>query len=106
MRYKYDPLPDDGPRHRKKSKKEHRRSDHKHVYEDVCIDAHSYVITREGRFPYYHIGTRCKVCGRLANVRSGYRIHERPEGMRLFEVKDILALWPMKVLPDDMEVVE
>lgn len=106
LRHKYDPLPEEGPRHRKRAKKKHMRSDHKHVYENVRIDAHSYVITREGMFPYYYIGTRCKVCGRLANVRSGYRVHELPEGTRLFEVKDLWTLLDMKVLPDDLEVTE
>ena len=48
LRHKYDPLPEDAPRHRKKSKKRHVRSDHKHEYEKVCIDAHMKVHTREG----------------------------------------------------------
>lgn len=100
IRHKYGPLPDE-PRYRKKSKKRHVRSDHKHEYELVCIDAHTNVTTHRGRFPYYYIGMRCKVCGRMQNVRSRTDVHDPPAGMPLYEVEDFHALYNMKVLPED-----
>lgn len=102
IHYKYDPLPDE-PRHRKKARKVHVRSDHKHVYEDVCIDAHE-VIYRDGKCLHvYSIGERCEVCGRLSNVRMA-RLLEPADGLPLYQVVDYAALLYMKVLPDEMRV--
>lgn len=103
LRHKYDPLPEDAPRHRKKAKKRHVRSDHRHEYEDVCVDTCSYVVMRGGvRYPYYSVARRCKVCGRLSNVRSSLR--EVPDGMRLFRCKDFLELLCARELPESKEV--
>ena len=105
LRYKYDPIPEDGPRHRKKAKKRRVRSDHKHEYEKVCIDDHSYVYTRDGRLRKYTIATRCKVCGRLQDVLLGSRgCYEPPEGMPLYEVRDFLELMEMRELPEEKRV--
>ena len=103
IRHKYDPLPDE-PRYRKKAKKRHVRSDHKHEYEDVCVDAHGYTITSEGRFPYYHIARRCKVCGRTYTYKARVDMHEPPKNMKLFEVKNWVELWRARELPDESEV--
>ena len=106
IRHKYDPLPEDGPRHKKKAKRKHVRSDHKHEYEEVCIDAHAHVYRRGvGRVHVYFMGTRCRVCGRLHDLRLGGSITEPPKGMRLFEVGGTFALIDMRVLPDETEVV-
>ena len=105
IRHKYNPLPDE-PRYRKKSKKKHVRSDHKHEYELVCIDAHTKVITHKGKFPYYYIGMRCKVCGRLGSIKARTNTHKPPAGMPLFDVGDIFEFWKMKELPDEMMVKE
>ena len=105
LHHKYDPLPDDGPRHRKKAKKRHVRSDHKHEYEVVAIDFHSCVIRRGVRFPYLATASRCKVCGRLGDMRMhAIEGTNPPEGMRLFEVGGFFELLDMKAIPDDMEV--
>lgn len=105
VRHKYHPLPEDGPKHKKKAKKTHTRADHKHEYEEVCVDAHAHIYRRsEGRIHVYFLGTRCKVCGRLYNLKLGSRITEPPDGMRLFDVDGTFALLDMKVLPDEMEV--
>lgn len=102
IRHKYDPLPDDASRHKKKAKKKRVRSDHKHVYEDVCVDAHSYSIRRGcGRVKLYHRATRCKLCGRLQNARFWAFKDEPPEDMPLYEVEDIIELARMKSLPED-----
>ena len=104
IRHKYDPLPEDGPRHKKKAKREHVRSDHRHEYEEVCIDAHLYAIGHAGRFTYYDVVKRCRLCGRVGGlVRTCIR--KPPDGMRLFKVDDVHNLWHMKVLPDELEVV-
>lgn len=92
IRYKYDPLPEE-PRHRKKAKKRHVKSDHKHEYEKVCIDAHTYSVTSDGRLPMYYVGTRCKVCGRLQDVRHSGFIGEPPKGMPLYEIDGIMGLF-------------
>ena len=104
IRHKYQPLPEEAPRHRKKSRKRHARSDHKHEYEQVCIDAGSSVITIGARRKCYHIGKRCKVCGRLHNVRFRSDVHEPPKGMPLYRVRDIFELVRMKELPEGMRV--
>lgn len=106
LRHKYDPLPEEPPRHRKKAKRKHVRSDHKHEYETVCIDSHSYVVSREGRFPYYYIGKRCRICGRVQDIKSRYDLHEPPDGMQLYEVRDfheLIDIWLKKrSLPEEM----
>ena len=104
IRHKYQPLPEEAPRHRKKSRKRHVRSDHKHEYEQVCIDASSSVITIGGRRKCYHIGKRCKVCGRLRDVHLWAAEEQVPEGMPLYRVDDVLKLVRMKELPDGMRV--
>lgn len=104
IHHKYDPLPEDGPRHRKKARKRHVRSLHKHEYEDVCVDTHSYILMRGGeKRQYLHVARRCKVCGRVSDTRAMGGLSEPPDGMRLFEVDDVLALLD-RVLPDDLEV--
>lgn len=103
LRHKYTPLPEDGPRHKKKAKKRHVRSDHKHEYEQVCIDTHSSVVKRNGKFPAYHVGTRCRVCGRLKSVRLWSLEGHMPSGMPLYEV-DFFELARMNVLPEEMRV--
>ena len=103
LRHKYAPLPEEGPRHRKRAKKPHVRSDHRHEYEDVCVDAHTYDVTREGRFHAYYVAERCRICGRVRDVRV-CRDHEPTEGMRLFEVRDLITLLVAKFITDEMEV--
>lgn len=94
---------EEAPRYRKKSKKNHVKSDHKHEYERVCVDAHTSTITREGKFPSYHIGKRCKICGRLDNVKM-WATREIPKEMSLYEVADFWELLEMKMLPDELRV--
>jgi hypothetical protein len=99
-----DDFDEEAPRYRKKSKKHHVKSDHRHDYEEVCIDAGSSVIMPDGRHTSYHMGVRCKVCGRLSNVKMWRYEDEPPQDMRLFEVEDFYELLSMKYLPDGMEV--
>ena len=95
---------DEGPRHSKKARKHHVKSDHRHDYEEVCIDAGSLVVMPDGRHTSYHMGVRCKVCGRLSNIKMWRYEDEPPQDMRLFEVEDFFELLRMKYLPDSMEV--
>lgn len=102
LRHKYAPLPEE-PRYRKKAKKKHTRSDHKHDYEQVCVDDHSFVRSHGVRLPCMNIVKRCKVCGRIGGVSSV--IHEPPkEDMPLYVVPDCLYLWTAKALPSELEV--
>jgi hypothetical protein len=103
LRHKYTPLPEE-PRFKKRAKKKHVRSDHKHEYETVCIYAHSGVVTREGRFLAYHLGARCKVCGRLRDVKMWRYGKALPESIPLYEVEDFFDLVSMKVLPEELKV--
>lgn len=102
LRHKYAPLPDE-PRYKKRAKKKHVRSDHKHVYEQVCIDAHDFAYRHGEKVPYLYLGKRCKVCGRLYDF---WKVNqsEPPEGVPLYEVPDWLYLWDAKVLPEEMRV--
>lgn len=106
LRRKYAPIPDE-PRHKKKAKKRHVRSDHKHVYEEVCIDAdtYSYDYQKREKVKKYQIGKRCMICGRLDDVTWDNRHDEPPKGMRLFKVDGIKGLFA-KVLSEDLEVKE
>lgn len=104
LRHKYDPLPEDGPRHKKKPKKKRVRSDHRHEYETVCIDMHSLVYTHGKKIPYLYLGERCRICGRMADWRCRSDLQEPPEGMPFYVVPDWTYLWDNKVLPSDMEV--
>ena len=104
LRHKYDPIPDDGPRHRKKAKKRRVRSDHKHEYETVCVDAHSFE-WRDGEWvPYMNIVRRCKVCGRVGNVRSRSDLHETPSDMPLYVVDGLDYLLGSRELPESRRV--
>jgi len=102
LRHKYTPLPEE-PRYRKKKVKKHVRSDHKHEYETVYIDAHSFVYRREKKVPYLHVGERCKICGRL-NDWMHTNLSEPPEGMPLYEVPSWVYLWDERKLPEEMMV--
>ena len=104
LRHKYDPLPEDGPRHKKKAKRRHVRSDHKHEYETVCVDAHSFVWSGGARVPYMDIVRRCKVCGRVGDVQFRSDLHEPPEGMPLYEVDSWDYLLDHKELPEERRV--
>ena len=85
LRHKYDPLPEE-PRHRKKAKKRHVRSDHRHDYEEVAIDAGMETPIIGVRHRAHHMGMRCKVCGRLRDVRFLCSNGEPPEDVPLYEV--------------------
>ena len=104
LRHKYDPLPEDGPRHKKKARKTHVRSDHKHEYEHVIIDAHCRALMHGVWVPYYYKAKRCKVCGRIGSSSMAFNVTEIPDDMRLFEVEDFLEFMLMKELPDELEV--
>lgn len=99
--HRQTPIPDE-PRTRKKAVKQRDRSDHKHEYELVAIDSHSYEYLGRGKVrQVYNVGERCRICGRLGNVyfRNAYST----EGMRLFEVDDWRELME-RYLPEDKEV--
>jgi hypothetical protein len=97
-----DPM-EEPPRHRRKRKRRHIRSDHKHEYETVCVDDGSYVIERGVRRPRYCVAERCAVCGRVGDLRlTSYE--ELPDGMPLYEVNDWMELWRERYLPKSAEV--
>lgn len=104
LRHKYDPLPEDAPRHRKKSKKRHAKSDHKHEYEEVCVDAHTESFAHKEYVPTFHIAVRCRVCGRLQNVKLWQFVDKPPDDMPLYEVDDFYELVTMKELPDGRRI--
>lgn len=103
LRHKYAPLPKE-PRYKKKAKKKHIRSDHKHEYEEVCVDDHTFVYRRGERHKLLHLVKRCKVCGRIGDCREMPDVWEPPEGMPLYDVPDWLYLWTEKALPSELEV--
>jgi len=102
LRHKYTPLPEE-PRYKKKAKKKHTRSDHKHDYEQVYIDAHTFVHRHGKKVPYLYLGKRCKVCGRLHDWKHT-NVSEPPDGMPLYEVPNWSFLWDEKTLPSELEV--
>ena len=104
LRHKYTPLPDE-PRYRKRKRKLHVKSDHRHEYEEVCINAHGITFFHGEHLPYFYIATRCKVCGRLGDVRVRSDIHEPPEGMPLYDVGDYSYFFDHKTLPSERRVL-
>lgn len=104
LRHKYDPLPEDGPRHRKKAKKRHVRSDHRHEYETVCVDAHSFVWREGAKVPYMTVVSRCKLCGRVGDVQFRSDINEPPDDMPLYKVDGWDYLFNHKELPEERRV--
>ena len=68
IKRRYAPTPDE-PRHRKKARKRHVRSDHKHEYERVAIDTHTSEVGKTGRRKVYH--SLCKngaIFGKLSCI--------------------------------------
>ena len=105
IRHKYEPIPEEPPRHRKRAKRQHVRSDHKHIYEDVCVDTGSCNIYRMNKkVPFFHVAKRCSVCGRICNVTIRLREVEPPDGMPLYEVDDYLEFATMDALPERYRV--
>lgn len=101
-RRKQSPIPDE-PRPKKKAVKRRIRSDHKHEYEWVAVDALTYFVDKDGKHPYYNKVERCTKCGKINNSK---RLGETvPEGMRIFRVEGWRDLFA-KTLPDDKEVTE
>lgn len=106
-RHKYDPLPDDGPRHKKRTRKRRVKSDHRHEYEDVVVDTHSYAIRRGGRrVREVHVCSRCKSCGRIGDKRCFVEAQDVPQGLTMYEVDNFLLFVRMKTLPPNLEVME
>lgn len=99
-----DDFDEEAPRYRKKSKKNHVKSDHKHEYERVCIDAHVVIFSHGHKVPYMYLVDRCKICGRIGDLKSQADLHEPPTEMPLFEVADFWELLEMKMLPEAMRV--
>lgn len=99
-----DDFDEEAPRYRKKSKKNHVKSDHKHEYEMVCVDAHAVIFSHGHKIPYMYLADRCKICGRIGNLKMQTDLHEPPTEMPLFEVADFWELLEMKMLPDGMRV--
>lgn len=99
LHHKYDPLPEE-PRHRKKAKKRHVKSDHKHEYEEIAIDAGTYTISMGERRKNYHMGMRCRVCGRLHNVRFSNWREEPPEDLPLYKVDGLKGLFAKELGED------
>lgn len=95
---------EEAPRYRKKSKKNHVKSDHKHEYERVCVDAHAVSFRRGHKVPYMYLVDRCKICGRIGDLKMQLDLHEPPTEMPLYEVADFWELLGMKMLPDGMRV--
>ena len=99
---KYDPLPEE-PRHRKKSRKTHIRSDHKHDYEDVAIDTNVIIMGSDGKKLRYNLAKRCTLCGRLKDWKM-YYLEEPPDGMPIYRTTDWYELWKKMVLPSELKV--
>lgn len=104
LRHKYDPLPEDAPRHKKKAKKKRVRSDHRHEYETVCVDDHTFVHKGDKRVPEMHTARRCKICGRIGDVWFRGNLREPPDGMPLYEVDGWDYLLRHKELPESRRV--
>ncbi len=95
IRYKYDPLPEE-PKYHKKKHKKHVKSDHKHIYEDVCVDSHKAFKGLKNP-KACNIAKRCKVCGRVYDIEL-WVAYEPPEGLPVYEVDTFDELFNLKYL--------
>lgn len=100
LRRKYSPTPEDAPRHKKRTKRRDKKSNHKHEYEDVAV--YSACSRRE----FYHEAKRCKICGKIYTISFFVDHEEPPEGMRAFDsgLEDMWSLYKMGYIPDEMEI--
>ena len=104
LRHKYAPLPDEPQFKKKKPKKPRVRSNHKHVYETVCVDDHSRMYRDGRKIPYMNFVKRCKVCGRIGDVKIKAGVHEPPGDMSFYVVPSWMYLWTEKTLSEEMRV--
>ncbi len=67
IQYKYRELPEE-PRYKKKKKKVHKKSDHKHDYQPCLfkVPVWSYIKGKKERCIY--AGTYCTICGRIGDI--------------------------------------
>lgn len=98
--HKQAPIPDE-PITKKKAVKKHVRSDHKHDYETVAVDAGVTYRDTRGEHRILTICERCRICGRVGRLLK--RTENQPENMRLFIGNGMF--WVLeKSLPEDREV--
>jgi hypothetical protein len=97
-----DPL-EEPTHYRRKRKRRHVRSDHKHDYELVCID--SGMVARFGghKERIYQSAERCRICGRINRYWLSEWRGAPPEGLRMFKTDGVPDTW---FVPDDTEVKE
>lgn len=70
LEYKYAELPEEPMRYRKKKKKKvHKKSDHKHHYVPCMYDVGLYIWGYGITSPYMYRGTYCDICGRIGDIR-------------------------------------
>lgn len=94
---------EEAPRHRRKRKKRHIRSDHKHIYERVYVDDGSYVVEHGVKYSRYYIAKRCSICGRLGDLGIE-GLNKLPIDKPLYKVNDWMELWRERYLPKSAEV--
>ena len=94
---------EEAPRHRRRRKRRHIRSNHKHIYEKVYIDDGSYIIEHGVKCPRYCVAKRCSVCGRLDDLGIE-RFDKIPTNMPLYRVNNWMELWQKRYLPKNAEV--
>ena len=73
IEHKYKELPEE-PKYKKKKKKIHIRSDHKHRYASAIFDCGLYKTIKGKKEPYYYVGTYCVLCGRIESINIGGNI--------------------------------
>lgn len=99
---RHDPM-EEPTHYRRKRKRRHVRSDHKHDYELVCIDSGMMARFGSHRERIYEGAERCRICGRIGRYRLDEWRGEPPEGLRRFKTNGVLDTW---IVPDDKEVKE
>ena len=67
IKLKYADIPEK-MRYKKKKKKIHKRSDHKHIYACSIFDSGQYEYRNYEKKPAYNIITYCVICGRIDDI--------------------------------------
>lgn len=69
-----------------------------------CDEDHSRMYRDGRKIPYMHFVKRCKVCGRIGDVKIKAGVHEPPEDMSFYVVPSWMYLWTEKTLSEEMRV--
>ena len=98
LKLKYADIPEK-LRYKKKKKKVHIRSDHKHRYACLIADSGIYIYRDHKKNPAYDVVTYCVICGRIHD--TDFRANISNVNLPVFKGIDI---WDKKINLEDISI--